>query len=245
LNTDLNQDHKKASHNDSPFLIKMNLFMNITTYTLVINAGGQSRRMQQEKALLPLPTSGLPLLAHMVQRLRTLPLAQIVVVTNNPHLPAACPLEAVGPPVRWLTDAYPGMGALGGLVTGLALCRDWGIFVACDLPLVNAALFAQLCTLTHTSAGQAEQNYDAIIPIVAGHAQVFHALYHRRALPTLVKQLTQGELSVHRALAATQVRQVCEAELRPFDPQLHSFFNTNTPAEWAEACRLLELEHSQ
>jgi hypothetical protein len=55
--------------------------------------------------------------------------------------------------------------------------------------------------------------------------------------------LIQGELRVHRALAATQVRQVAEAELRPFDPQLHSFFNTNTPAEWAVACRLLELEY--
>jgi hypothetical protein len=28
-------------------------------------------------------------------------------------------------------------------------------------------------------------------------------------------------------------------QLRAVDPQLHSFFNTNTPEEWAEAMRLL------
>jgi molybdenum cofactor guanylyltransferase len=216
--------------------------MSATTYTLVINAGGQSRRMRQEKALLPVPTSGQPLLAHMVQRLRALPLAQIVVVTNNPHLPTACPLLTPGLPVRWLTDAYPGLGPLGGLVTGLALCRQWGIFVACDLPLVNAALFAHLCAMTQEPAEQGQPSFDALVPLVAGHEQVFHALYHRRILPKLVEQLSQGELRVHRALATSRVRQVAEAELRLFDPDLHSFFNTNTPSEWAEACRLLALE---
>ena len=39
--------------------------------TLVVNAGGQSRRMGQDKALLPIPP-GTPLIAHVVRRLAPL-----------------------------------------------------------------------------------------------------------------------------------------------------------------------------
>ncbi|MCB0188150.1 MAG: NTP transferase domain-containing protein, partial [Caldilineaceae bacterium] len=40
--------------------------------TLIVNAGGQSRRMGQPKALLPLPPTNRPLLETIVQRFQTL-----------------------------------------------------------------------------------------------------------------------------------------------------------------------------
>ena len=56
--------------------------------TLIVNAGGQSRRMGQSKALLPIPPRGEPLIAHLVRRLQPLAPARLVVVTNDAELPA-------------------------------------------------------------------------------------------------------------------------------------------------------------
>ena len=50
--------------------------------TLIVNAGGQSRRMGQPKALLPTP-GGVPLLVHVVQRLAPLAAAHTVIVAND------------------------------------------------------------------------------------------------------------------------------------------------------------------
>ena len=61
-----------------------------------------------------------------------------MVVTNDPELPARAQLP---PATRFVADAYPATGTLGGIATGLAAATGWAIVVACDLPLVNAALF--------------------------------------------------------------------------------------------------------
>jgi len=209
------------------------------TFSLVINAGGQSRRMGQDKALLRLPISGQPLLRHMVDRLGHLPLDQIVIVANNPHLPSGAPL---GRPVIYLADAYPQVGALGGIATGLAACADWAICVACDMPLIKPTVLHYLCTLVTEQSLPASEFWQAIVPRVDGYAQPLHALYHRSALPVIERALAAGERRAAGFLADIRVRWVEAEELRRLDPNLHSFFNANTPAEWAEALHLLALE---
>ena len=82
--------------------------------TLLINAGGQSRRMGQSKALLPVPPHNLPLIAHIAARLLPLAPGGLVVVTNDPALPAQAQLP---PATRFVPDAYPDTGTLGGIAT--------------------------------------------------------------------------------------------------------------------------------
>src|SRR4051812_36454975 len=113
-------------------------------FSLVINAGGQSRRMGQDKALLPVPTSGQPLWRHIVLRLRQLPITQVIVVSNQL---ATAQVAGIALPVVCVPDADPGGGPLGGIAMGLQLCTAWGIFVACDMPLVKLRVFQYLCEL--------------------------------------------------------------------------------------------------
>ncbi len=206
------------------------------TFSLVINAGGQSRRMGQDKALLTVPTSGQPLLHHIIQRLRHLPIEQLIVVSN--HLTVA-PFEL---PVTFVPDAYPGAGALGGIATGLQLCKAWGIFVACDMPLVNPRVFQFLCELANEQNAEGGDQWEAVVPHIDGYAQPLHALYQRRVLPAIQKRLAAGELRAASFLDDVRVRWVSETELRPIDPDFHSFFNANTPKEWTAAIRWLENE---
>ena len=55
-----------------------------TSFTLMINAGGQSRRMGRNKALLPVPPDDLPLLALLLARLADLEPTQVAVISDDP-----------------------------------------------------------------------------------------------------------------------------------------------------------------
>ena len=49
----------------------------------------------------------------------------------------------------------------------------------------------------------------------------------------------QGTCRVISFMPDVRTRYIHESELRAVDSHLRSFFNTNTPEEWAEAMRLL------
>jgi len=210
---------------------------------LVVNAGGQSRRMGQPKALLPVPPDDTPLLVHIVRRL--LPLLpeqdpRVVIVIND----AAMVGQLVLPmPVICVPDAWPETGTLGGIATALAQVDGWAMVVACDLPLVSTSLFARLLALASEQdpAGTGDR-WDCIVPVVEGYEEPLHALYHRRCLPAIEDRLRQGERRVISFMPDVRTRRVHEEELRAVDPQLRSFVNANTPEEWAAALALLAQE---
>jgi molybdopterin-guanine dinucleotide biosynthesis protein A len=211
--------------------------------TLVINAGGQSRRMGTPKALLPVPPHATPLIAYMAARLDALRPARTVVVTNDARFPS---LAQLPPHTTFVPDAYPDAGTLGGIATGLQHARGWAVVVACDLPFVSAELFGFLLALASEQdpePGPVREapgdRWDAIVPLVNAYEQPLHAVYHRRCLPAIEAQLAAGQRRVISFMPAVRTRYVPEEELRAVDPELRSFFNANTPEEWAEARRLL------
>jgi len=108
---------------------------------LVVNAGGQSRRMGHIKALLPVPPDNVPLVTYIVRRLITLVSDVCVVVSNDPQVAQAV---ATVKGVKVIGDRWPHAGALGGVATGLAQCRGLAMVVACDMPLVDPSIYARL-----------------------------------------------------------------------------------------------------
>ncbi len=205
------------------------------TLTLVINAGGQSRRMGTAKALLPVPPYDTPLIAHIAARLAELTADPLIVVTNDTALPQAAQLP---PGTIFVADAYPDTGTLGGIATGLQQAPEWALVVACDLPLVSAELCAMLVGVAAEQA-DGQDRWDAVVPVVDGYEEPLHALYHRRCLPAIEARLAAGQRRVISFMPDVRTLYVQEEDLRAVDPQLHSFFNTNTPEEWVEAMRLL------
>lgn len=188
---------------------------------LLVNAGGASRRMGRNKALLPVGDG--VLVTYILRRLRPLAQAGIVVVANDPAVVAALRPE---PSLQVVADRWPQGGALGGLATGLALTPGWTLAVACDMPFVDAGLAGYLATL-------ARDDWDAVVPQSDGHAQVFHALYHPRCLPVLEANLRAGRLAMQAAFEQLRVRWVCGGELAAHQTTPDAFLNINTPQEWA------------
>ncbi len=205
-------------------------------FSLVVNAGGQSQRMGQPKALLPLPPDGQPLLRSIVARLQPLQPLVTVVVANDPTLRQRVGLADS---VRWVADRFEMVGPLGGMATGLAEVTGWALMVACDMPRLNPNLCAQLLSFTVEDGRNGHGQWDAVIPVVNGYVEPLHALYHRRCLPAMRSSLAAGQRRATAFLSDLRVCYVEEAWLRQHDPELRSFTNVNTPEEWLAMCAAL------
>ncbi|MBI4497370.1 MAG: molybdenum cofactor guanylyltransferase [Chloroflexi bacterium] len=185
-------------------------------------AGGRSRRMGQDKALLRL--AGRTLLERALDTLRSV--AQEVLVIGPPER------AALAGGARLVPDAFPGTGPLGAIATALqAIQSDRAVLVACDMPFLSAPLLRYLVACS--------EGYDVTLPRTAAHTEQLHAVYHRACLPAILEQLAAGDLKIDRFFAKVRVRYVDETELRAIDPDLRSLWNLNTPEDWANARRIL------
>jgi molybdopterin-guanine dinucleotide biosynthesis protein A len=177
----------------------------------LVLAGGRSSRMGQPKALLPF--GGRPLIAHIVDALGDLFGEVIVVAAAHQDLPA---LRA-----RIVRDEVAYQGPVAGLCHGLAAStREINFVTSCDSAFLNPALVA--CLVSRLG------HHDAVVPSWNGQLQPLHAVYRRSVL-------ARGELRLMTLLDRVRTRRLEEAELRQFDPEGWSFFNMNTPADYAQA----------
>ncbi len=182
--------------------------------SLVILAGGLSRRMGRDKAALPAGDG--TLIEHIARRLAPVVEETIVAgASGRHHLPGTTMVD----------DRYPGLGPLAGIHAGLLVARSPLVWVVgCDLPDVNPGLAALMCGL----AG----GVDAVVPRLDSEPQGVCAVYDRGLAPRIERLLAAGERRLKMLLAASKVRYVTPDELRPVDPELRSFRNINTPAEY-------------
>ena len=101
--------------------------------SVVVLAGGQSKRLGCDKSLLGL--DGQPLLTRTVHRLAALS-DDLIVVTNDPAR-----YESLSLPARLVPDERPGEGSLMGIYSGLKVARHpHALAVACDMPFLNLSL---------------------------------------------------------------------------------------------------------
>src|SRR5512141_666268 len=99
--------------------------------SVVVQAGGESTRMGENKALKPF--LGRPLIQRVVERLA--PIADEVLITTNQ------PDQFAFLKVPLFPDQRPGRGALGGLHTAIASAHEpYVAVVACDMPFASAQL---------------------------------------------------------------------------------------------------------
>lgn len=136
--------------------------------------------MGRDKALLEM--DGKPLLALAAERLE--PLVREVKVIGPPSRYAG-----LGYPV--LADSFGVQSPLVGLATGLrASCCDWNLFLATDMPCVEASLLRRIAECTIYCGAQ------AVIPQVGDYWEPLCAAYHRSCLPAMEAAIAENRLSV-------------------------------------------------
>ena len=204
----------------------------------IVLAGGQSRRMGADKALVAL--AGEPMLRRVVRRVAAA-CTPVLVVAPAERLERLRSVAASDTPqagtLVLVVDLYPARGPLAGLHAGLlAAGSGYHFVVSCDQPLLEPAAVRYL--LQRAQSG-GPSRVDAVVPRVAGQLQVLHAVYHRRAADEAGRLLARGELALRRLLEDLSWVEVTEDELAPFGDTRTMFLNVNTPDDLAEAERQL------
>lgn len=199
------------------------LVVNKTTpnITGLILAGGQSSRMGQDKALIPI--AGIPL----IQRTCQVALAccdRIYVVTSwgdryRALLPEGCKILAEPQPTEAKSP-----GPLFGFRHGLEyIATDWILLLACDLPKLDS-------TTLQVWANQLSLVPQAAIAYVPKQSKGWEPLcgfYRRSCLPSLTAYIAQGGTSFQQWLNQETVE-----VLSVSNPQV--LFNCNAPEDLAE-----------
>lgn len=194
-----------------------------------ILAGGQSRRMGRDKALLQLAPGG-PTLVELVAAVAGAVADEVFLVANDDRL------AFLG--LRTVPDAYPAAGALGGIYSAVAAAREAHcLVVACDMPFLSVPLLRALAV--------EPRDYDVLAPFLTvgvnrqgasdGVYETLHAIYGRGALPAMRAQLDTGRYRIVGFFPQVRVRAYPEAAVRRHSADLRSFFNANTPERLAEA----------
>jgi molybdopterin-guanine dinucleotide biosynthesis protein A len=189
----------------------------------IIQAGGSSLRLGQEKALID--AGGETLIERVVRQL-SLVVERIVLVTNDPERYAFLALPMVG-------DVYPSVGTLGGLHAGLAAIKTpYGLVVGCDMPFLNPALLRHMISL--------RTGCDVVMPRIGRYREPLHALYAHTLARQFAREIEAGQHRITLALGDAQVCYVDREELVRYDPDLTSFFNVNEPQDVERMRALLD-----
>jgi molybdopterin-guanine dinucleotide biosynthesis protein A len=179
-------------------------------------AGGASRRMGRDKALLEF--RGQALIVRAAELLR-----------RHAH-----EVAIVGEPARYhqfgftvIPDAIPNRGPLGGICAALQYsASEWNLILACDMPNVEDGILA---LLAHRALST---KCDAVVPQTARSLQPLCAAYHRRCLPVFNRNLKNSSASVLGALKEIRVEVIARDELARAGIEDWQFADADTPEEW-------------
>ena len=184
-------------------------------FAAALMAGGRSRRMGTDKALLT-----------VTWRAQQMPLwkRQLAVLSElKPNQLMLSGPQRAGSPVIAVSDRWTSSGPLAGIATCLDLClHEFLLVLAVDLPNVESACLAQLLLRSANGCG--------VVPMRLGRYEPLMAVYPKKAFATAVARLDRRELKLQAF-----VGELVEAELvRPWTVPSHmddQFANWNSQGE--------------
>ena len=183
---------------------------------VAVLAGGQSRRMGRDKALMQLGDQTL------IERVlaAAYPLGYPRVIIGDPVA-----YGQLGLPVH--PDRRPKLGPLGGLYTALSATTAPVLLLACDLPFLTPAFLRYLVSR--------RGSHQAVVPHTATGLQPLCALYEPSCLAAVETAIQADQLSMRDLLSNLNLDLVKEKDWRPYDERGLLFANLNAPEEYERA----------
>jgi molybdenum cofactor guanylyltransferase len=204
----------------SPFLDSrgcVRMLASRMTFSAVLLAGGESRRMGRDKATIHF--RGRPLYQWALQILRDLNPAKIFVSARTE--PSWLPFET-----ELILDEPPSRGPLSGLTIALTRMQTSHLIVlAVDMPFMTSEQMHFLCSLSTTSCG--------VVPVIGERVEPLAAIYPREAGSDLLAALAGGSFSLQKLSRGL----VQKSKLRVFQvsPAGEEFYRSlNEPGDFKE-----------
>ena len=179
--------------------------------SLILLAGGKSRRMKADKARLPLPDG------TMIQRI----LGQVEGLFDEILVSVSGDRDRRLPGCRIVPDEFEGGGPLAGIGAGLkAAANDVCAVLACDIPDIDVRFLGDLV--------RKASKFEIVVPVSkTGYLEPLFAVYRRCLVPRIGDALRAKEYSVLRLIEKSRA-------LRVGMKSTDGLRNINTPGDYAE-----------
>ncbi|MCP4151629.1 MAG: molybdenum cofactor guanylyltransferase [bacterium] len=182
--------------------------------TAIVLVGGKSRRMGDDKSMLPGPAGGPgTILEGILQQLEDY-FDEIIISTSEPGRHQL-------PNYRTVVDENPGQGPLMGILAGLrASVNAVNFVVACDIPEINGPYLERLLALA--------TDYDIVVPVSGEEKyEPLFAVYNKRVIPVVEETLAAGSRKI------IVIYDKCKTKYIKMEPN-QWYKNLNTPGEYSD-----------
>jgi len=190
--------------------------------SIVIQAGGKSRRMGTDKGLVQFKST--TLIEFIFDQVKHLS-SDLIIISNK-----ADDYQKFGFPVYG--DVFHDVGGLAGLHTGLVNSKNEKVLMlGCDMPFHNLELLNYMIGLS--------KEFEIVIPKTGDDKyEPFRAIYSKSNLDLLEKIIKEGNRRMISILKHVNSREVSTEELEKFGALDRLFFNVNTREDLEEAQRI-------
>jgi molybdopterin-guanine dinucleotide biosynthesis protein A len=188
------------------------------TLTVVLLAGGESRRMGSDKATIAF--HGKPLWQHQIDLLRSLRPEKILVSARKE--PSWLPLE-----VEVLLDEPPSRGPLSGLTRTLEQMQTTHLAaLAVDMPFMTSEQMQVLWGRATIGCG--------VVPMIGERAEPLAAIYPREAAPHFAAGLVGRDFSLQRLVRSLVTANLVQIFSVPQKDE-HLYRSVNEPGDFQGA----------
>jgi len=202
----------------------------LPSLTAIILAGGKSSRMGPDKNKSMLRLNGKYLIDIVISKLKR-------VVGDN--------IIIVGPPEKYLSykqvvpDLFSQKGPLVGIYSGLkASSSQYNLVMGCDMPFLEVKLLRYMTKNINSN--------DIVIPHYGdGYIEPLCAIYSKRCLETIERNLAEHIFSVRAIFPHLKVKFIEDEEINKFDPKFYSFFNVNFKHDFRKAEELIKKKETE
>jgi molybdopterin-guanine dinucleotide biosynthesis protein A len=198
----------------------------------IVLAGGFSSRFGQDKGVLKLANK--PLIEHVVDMIG--PVVDETIVVTNSQERVTKYAKFMTAEVNFAVDVGESRSPLIGALTGFGAAQGkYSLLLPFDTPFVSREVVSLLFELCLNKA--------AVIPRWPNcQIEPLHAIYQTKlALEAAKTAVSEGKMNVRAMIEKLRgVRYVSTLVIQQLDPDLHTFFNINTPADLKRAMAMVK-----
>lgn len=183
--------------------------MDVKPINAIILSGGESKRMGQPKAFLPLGES-----TFIEELIKTLtPLVKEVIISGNPEIYGNLGCKVV-------EDTYVQSGPLAGILAGLQASKtEWNFVLSVDSPFINATVINHLKQFIHQQDVVIAKTPERVMPLIG--------FYHKNSCKTIEQALKDKQYKVMQVLNTLNTEEIL------MDTQQQTLLkNVNTPEDY-------------
>lgn len=188
---------------------------------VLILAGGQSRRLGRDKAFEKIDSS--TSIERVIDSASSVSDTLFIVVNDTEKYRSFS-----SDSVTVIRDRIPGIGPIGGILTGLEASEDaFDLALSCDSPFLKPRLLRFML--------EESEGFDVTLADVEGRLHPMPGVYSKACIEPIADSIRHGQRKIISFFEDVNVNIIDSETIKKYDRDLYSFFNINNEEDLEKA----------